>query len=161
MAITDIFLKLDGIPGESADSKHKGELDILSWSFGISQPGSMATGGGGGLGKASFQDLSCMHAIDKASPNLALHCASGKHIPSATLTQRKAGEDQQEYLIIKLSDVIVSSVQLSGADGGGLPSESFSLNYAKIEMDYKPQKADGTLDAGIKFGWNLKETKKV
>ena len=157
----DIFLKIDGIPGESKDSKHKDSLEVLSWSWGVSQPGSMSTGGGGGTGKASFSDLTIMHTMDKASPNLALYCASGKHIPAVTLTQRKAGEDQQDFLIFKMTDVIITSVQDSGSDGGGLPTESVSLQYAKIEGEYKPQNEKGTLEAGIKWGWNLKETKKV
>jgi len=157
----DIFLKIDGIKGESKDSKHKDSIEIVSWSWGVTQPATMSSGGGGGAGKASFGDLSLMHTIDAASPNLALHCANGKHIPSVTLTQRKAGEDQQDFLIFKMSDVIISSVQISGADGAGLPSESFSLNYAKVEMEYKPQNEKGTLEAGIKFGWDLKQTKKV
>lgn len=157
----DIFLKIDGIKGESKDAKHKDSIEVLSWSWGVSQPGSMSTGGGGGTGKASFSDLTVMHTMDAASPNLALFSAGGKHIPTVTLTQRKAGEDQQDFLIIKMSDVIISSVQDSGSDGGGLPTESFSLNYAKIEGEYKPQNEKGGLEAGIKWGWDLKKNVKV
>ncbi len=155
----DMFLKLDGIKGESADHKHKGEIDIVSWQWGVSQSGTMAHGGGGGAGKASFADLTITHTLDASSPILSLYCASGEHIKSATLVNRKAGKDQQEYLILKLSDIIVTNVSESA--GGDVPHESVSLNYAKLEVEYKPQKADGTLDAGIKWGWNVKENKKV
>jgi type VI secretion system secreted protein Hcp len=97
--------------------------------------------------------------MDAASPNLALFCASGEHIKSGTLVNRKAGKDQQEYIVIKMSDILITNVSDSG--GGDVPHESVSLTYAKFEMEYKPQKADGSLDAGIKWGWNVKENKKV
>ncbi len=155
----DMFLKLDGIKGESADSKHKGEIDILSWQWGVSQSGTMAHGGGGGAGKAAFSDLTITHTMDAASPNLALYCASGDHIKSGVLVNRKAGKDQQEYLIFKLSDILITNV--SDSAGGDVPHESVSLTYSKIEMEYKPQKADGSLDAGIKWGWDIKQNKKV
>jgi type VI secretion system secreted protein Hcp len=154
----DIFLKIDGIKGESQDSKHKDEIDVLSYSFGASQSGTMAYGGGGGAGKVSFQDISFTHRVDKSSPVLFLHCANGAHIKEATLTNRKAGKDQQEYLVFKLSDILVSTVQHSDSAGGDLPVESVSLNYSKIEMEYKEQKSDGTLGAGVKFVWDLKKT---
>src|SRR5688572_24033851 len=157
----DIFLKLEGIKGESSDAKHKGEIDLLSYSFGASQAGTMAYGGGGGAGKVSFQDLSFTHRVDKSSPVLFLHCANGAHIKEATLTNRKAGKEQQEYLVLKLSDILVSSVQHSDSAGGDLPVESVSLNYAKIEMVYKPQKQDGTLDAGVTFKWDQKLNKEA
>lgn len=154
----DIFAKIGDIKGESQDDKHKDEIELFSWSWGVSQSGTMATGTGGGAGKASFSDISFMHNVDKASPNLLKHCASGKHIPEATITARKAGEGQQEYLVVKLTDVIITSVQSSGASGGDL-SESVSLNFAKIELEYKPQKKDGSLDAGLFFKYDLKANK--
>jgi type VI secretion system secreted protein Hcp len=155
----DMFLKLDGIKGESADAKHKGEIDIVSWQWGVSQTGTMAHGGGGGAGKSSLSDLTITHTLDAASPILALHCTTGQHIKSGTLVNRKAGKDQQEYYIIKLSDILITNV--SDSAGGDIPHESVSMNYAKIEVEYKPQKADGSLDAGIKWGWDLKAIKAV
>jgi type VI secretion system secreted protein Hcp len=155
----DMFLKLDGIKGESADHKHKGQIDIVSWQWGVSQSGTMAQGGGGGAGKASFSDLTITHAVDASSPVLALYCAGGDHIKEATLINRKAGKDQQEFFVIKMSDILITHV--SDSAGGDVPHESVSLTYAKIEVEYKPQKPDGTLDAGIKWGWNVKENKKV
>ena len=124
----DVFLKLGDIKGESSDDKHKGEIDVLAWSWGVSNAASMATGGGGGLGKASFHDLTITHYIDKASPNLLKMCATGEHIKEATLTQRKQGKGQQEYLLIKLTDVMVSSVQDGGT--GDQLTENFTLAFA-------------------------------
>jgi type VI secretion system secreted protein Hcp len=159
---SDIFIKFDGIEGESEDGKHAKEIDVISWSVGVSQTGTMAVGGGGGSGKAQFNDFHFVHAIDQASPALWLKSASGDHIKSATLTVRKAGKEQQEYFIVKLTDMIVTSVQLGDtAADGGKPTESISLNFAKIEYDYKVQKSDGTLGAPIKFGWNVKKNEKV
>jgi len=162
MAQVDFFLKLDGIDGESSDDKHKGEIDILSWSFGNTNTGTMHGGGGGGAGKVQFQDIHFTAHTNKASPKLMLACASGEHIKKGVLICRKAGKDQQEYLKITLTDVLVSSYQTGGSGHSEvLPVDQFSLNFAKIEKEYKPQKADGSLDSPIKAGWDLKANKKV
>ena len=158
---SDIFIKIGDIKGESTDDKHKDQIEVLSWQWGVSNAGSMGSGGGGGTGKASFAELHFTHVLDKASPNLAMACANGKHIPDATLTIRKAGEKALDYLVFKLSDVIVTSVQQSGHDGGGLPSESVSLQYIKIDQEYKPQKPDGSLDSGVSFKWDVKKNVKI
>jgi type VI secretion system secreted protein Hcp len=155
----DFFLKIDGIEGESKDSKHTNEIDVLSWSFGATQAGSMSFGGGGGSGKVSMQDFTFTMRMCKATPKLLQHCASGKHITSALLTARKAGEQQQEYMKIKFTDLLVSSYQTGG--GGEEPLESISLNFAKIEFEYREQKKDGTLDGPIPAGWDLKKNEKV
>jgi type VI secretion system secreted protein Hcp len=158
----DYFLKLDGIPGESADHKHKDEIDILSWSWGESQSGTMHTGGGGGAGKVNMQDFHFMMKVNKATPKLILVCAGGDHIKKAVLTCRKAGKDQMEFLKYTFTDVLVSSYQTGGSSSGDeLPMEQVSLNYAKMELEYKAQKLDGTLDGGIKAGWDLKANKLV
>jgi type VI secretion system secreted protein Hcp len=153
----DVFLKLGDIKGESADTAHKGEIDVLSWSWGIAQSGTMAGGGGGGAGKASFADLSFMHAFDKASPAIMKACATGEHIKDATLTARKAGKGQQEYIIFKLTDILVTGVQPSGSSEH--PMESVSMQAAKIDIEYKPQKPDGSLDAGVHFIYDIKGNK--
>jgi type VI secretion system secreted protein Hcp len=152
-----MFLKIEGDPyaGESADKKHKGEIDVMSFSWGESNSGSSGFGGGAGAGKVNMQDITFAIRTCKASPNLALACANGEHIPSATLTVRKAGKEQQEFLIFKFTSVLVSSYQLSGSTE--LPTESLSLNYAKIEMSYSPQKTDGSLDAAVKFAYSVEE----
>lgn len=153
----DVFLKLGDIKGESKDSKHPGEIDVLSWSWGISQPASMAAGGGRGAGKANFSDLTFMHALDKASPVLMQKCASGDHIPEGTLVSRKAGKGQQEYLIIKMNEILITSIQPSGSSEH--PLESVSLSCGKIDLEYKPQKDDGSLDAGLHFVYDIKANK--
>lgn len=161
MADADCFLKIEGIEGESLDDKHAGEIEVLSWSWGASQPGSMAYGSGGGAGKVNMQDFSFSMRNGKASPNIMLACASGKHIKSAVLTCRKAGGEQEEYLTFTLSDCLVSSFQTGGSGGGDVPIESVSLNFAKVEMQYKPQDAAGSLGSLVKTGWDLKTNKKV
>jgi type VI secretion system secreted protein Hcp len=159
MAAVDYFLKIDSIPGESSDSKHKNEIDLESWSWGEANSGSHATGGGGGAGKVSMNDFSFVMRVNKASPKLFLACASGQHIKEALLTCRKAGKDQQEYLKIKFSDLLISNYQTGGSNSDVVPVEQISLNFSKIEVSYAPQKADGTLDSPVVHNWNLKENK--
>jgi type VI secretion system secreted protein Hcp len=157
MAIVDYFLKVDGIPGESADSKHKDEIMLESWSWGETQSGTMAYGGGGGAGKVAMQDFHFVMKINKASPKLMLACANGQHIKSAILTARKAGKDQQEYLKVTFSDMLISSFQTGGAGSAdALPVDQISFNFSKIEMEYKEQKPDGTLGGAVKAHWDLK-----
>ncbi len=154
---TDIFAKLGDIKGESLDAKHKDEIEVLSYSWGVTNAGSMAHGSGGGEGKATFHDLSFVHNIDKASPVLMQSCATGTHLKEATITHRKAGKEQHEYLIVKMSDVIVTGVTHGGSDNGH--SENVSLSFAKVALEYKPQKADGSLDAGLFFKYDIKAQK--
>lgn len=157
----DYFLKIDGIEGESSDGKHKSEIDVESWSWGASQSGAGSFGGGGGAGKVSMQDFSFSMKVNKASPKLMLACATGDHIKQATLTCRKAGGDQQEYMKVVMSDILVSSYQAGGSVGSVIPMDQISLNFSKIEFEYKPQKADGSLDSPVKTGWDLKKNQKV
>ena len=157
MAI-DIFAKLGDIKGESLDSKHKDEIEVLSYSWGVSNAGTMGSGSGGGQGKTTFHDLSFLHKVDKASPVLMQACATGVHIKEATITHRKAGKGQQEYLIVKMNDVIVTGVTNGGSGEAG-ESENVSLAFAKVSVEYKPQKPDGSLDAGIFFKYDIKAQK--
>jgi type VI secretion system secreted protein Hcp len=159
MAAVDYFLKIDGVEGESQDSKHKGEIEILSWSWGATQAGTAAFGGGMGAGKVSMQDFHFQQRVHKGSPKLMLACAQGQHIKSAILTCRKAGKEQQEYLKITFSDVLVSSYQSGGSSGEVIPMEQISLNFSKIEMEYKEQKPDGTLGGTVKAHYDLKQQK--
>lgn len=162
MAAVDYFLKVDGIEGESQDHKHKGEIDLESWSWGETNSGSHAAGGGGGAGKVTMQDFHFIMHVNKASPKLFLACATGQHIPKAVLTCRKAGKEQQEYLKVTFSDLLVSSYQTGGSGGSDvLPMDQISLNYAKMELEYKEQKADGTLGGAVKAGYDLKANKAV
>ena len=156
---TDIFAKLGDIKGESLDDKHKDEIEVLSWSWGVSNAVTVA-GTGAGQGKASFNDLSFTHKIDKASPVLMQACATGAHLKEATITHRKAGKGQQEFLVIKMNDVIVTAVMdAEGKDGES--AEAVSLAFAKIDVAYRPQKSDGSLDAGIHFKYDLKANKEA
>jgi type VI secretion system secreted protein Hcp len=156
---SDIFAKIGDIKGESLDSKHKDEIEVLSWSWGVTNPAKVAGGGsGGGAGKASFHDLSFTHKIDKASPLLLKGCATGQHLKDATITHRKAGKGQQEFLIIKMNDVLITAVtDADSQEGGNL--ETVSLAFAKVDLEYRPRKADGSLDAGIHFKYDIKAHK--
>jgi type VI secretion system secreted protein Hcp len=152
---TDVFAKIGDIKGESQDAKHKDEVEVLSWSWGVSnETSSPGGGGGGGAGRASFADFSFMHRIDRASTSLMSACATGRHIKDATITNRKAGKGQQDYLIIKMNDILITSVQPSlaaGAEG----MESVSLKPARIHVEYRPQRPDGSLDAGVHFKFDI------
>jgi type VI secretion system secreted protein Hcp len=140
----DMFLKIAGIAGESRDKKHGGEIDVLSWSWGISNSGSAHHGGGAGSGKCNVQDFSFTMYVSKGSPELALFCCSGKHIDEATLTVRKAGENPLEYLIIKFTDLMITSYQTGGAaSGDDRLMESVTLNFAKFDVQYTVQTAKG------------------
>jgi type VI secretion system secreted protein Hcp len=157
----DYFLKVDGIPGESKDSKHTDEIDVLSWSWGQTNTGSFGGGGGGGAGKVSMQDFHFTMQMNKSTPKLMQHCASGVHIPKAILVSRKAGGDQQEYMKITFSDLLVSSYQMGGSGGSEMGVDQISLNYTKIEFEYKEQKQDGSLGGAIKAGYDLKKMVKI
>ena len=154
----DIFAKIGDIKGESLDAKHKDEIEVLSFSWGVTSSASISPGGGGGAGKATFQDLSIVHHIDKASPLLLKACATGAHLKEAIITHRKAGKGQQEFLIVKMNDIIITGVTHGGVSGQ-LASETVTLAFAKVDFEYKPQKADGSLDAGIHFKYDLKANK--
>lgn len=148
-----VFIKFDGIDGESVDEVHKGAVDVQAFSWGVSNAGSVS-GGGGGAGKAAFQDLSFSKLLDKTSPVLALSCASGAHIKTATLYVRKAGEAPKDYHIITLHDVLVSSVSQSGGSDGSV-YETVSLSYGKIEWEYVPANPDGSQGTPVKAGWDV------
>lgn len=158
---TDFFLKINGVPGESKDHKHKDEIDLLSWSWGASQTGGFAYGGGGGAGKVSMQDFHFTMKVNKATPKLQECLNTGTHIKDAILTCRKAGKEQQEFLIYKFYDLLISSYQTGGSDGMDIPTESISFNYSKYEVTYKEQKQDGTLGGAIVTNYDLKTNKKA
>jgi type VI secretion system secreted protein Hcp len=160
MAAVDYFLKIDGIEGESQDNEHKGEIDIESFSWGATQSGTIAVGGGGGAGKVSMQDFHFAMGANKATPILFLACAQGDHIKNAILTCRKAGKEQQEFLKVTMSDVLVSSFQTGGSGAGDVvPTDQISLNFAKIEVEYKEQDATGKLMGSTKKWFDLKSVK--
>lgn len=161
MAAVDYYLKIDGVDGESSAKGHEKAIEIDSFSFGAHQTGTHSAGSGGGAGKVQMNDFHFTMKVCAASPKLMLACASGEHIKKAVLTCRKAGKDQQEFFKVTLSDLLVSSYQTGGSHGDMVPTEQISINFAKIEMEYKPQKPDGTLGGAVPAGWDLKKGTKV
>ncbi|NJN63750.1 MAG: type VI secretion system tube protein Hcp [Acidobacteria bacterium] len=157
----DMFMKIGDIKGESQDGTHKEAIDVLSWSWGVSQTGTMHAGSGGGGGKANFQDLSFTKFIDKSSPNLLSYCATGEQFKEAKLIIRKAGgKNPLEYLLITMSDCIITSISTGGSGGEDRFTENVSINFAKVKIEYQPQKPDGSKDGGaIPWGWDISANK--
>ena len=154
---SDTHIKFDGVDGESTHEKHKGEIDVLSWTWGVSNAARVA-GGGSGVGKAVPGEFHFTHSYDKASPNLAKYCASGKHFATVAMTARKAGGAQEDFLKISMKEVFVTSVQPGGTSTGDVV-ENVSMTYREVEFDYKPQDDKGALGGSVKFGWNVDTTK--
>ena len=167
MAAVDYFLKIDGIAGESLDAKHKGEIELESFSWGETQEQALATGGGAAAGKVHVQDLHFTMKFNKASPLLLLASASGQHLKSAVLTARKAGKDATEFLVYKFSDLVVSSYQTGGSRGQPDPIDQVAFNFGRIDVEYHPQGpagptvAPGPTISPIKTGWDVKANAKV
>ena len=159
MAAVDYFLKIDGIEGDSTDDKHRNEIEVESFSWGLSQSGSFGAGGGASTGKVQFQDFHFTAKTSKASPKLFLKCATGEHIKEATITCRRAGESQQDFMFIKMNDVLISSYQTSG--NGDVPDDASSLAFAKVNFSFAPQGQDGKLLPAVNAGWDLKANKAV
>jgi type VI secretion system secreted protein Hcp len=173
----DYFLKIDGIDGESEDDKHKNEIELSSFNWSEAQSGTFSQGGGGGAGKVRMDNFDFTMRTNKASPKLFLACATGQHIPSAVLTCRKAGGGQQEFYSITMTDVLVSRYEtgssgrseatdtegdvVTGGYDEGAPTDHVRLNFGKIQVEYRPQKEDGSLDNPIKAGYSLKANKSV
>ncbi len=160
----DAFIKIDGIPGESTDDKHKDWIEVLSFNFGIHQPAhaTASSAGGATSERVNVQDLSVVKHVDKASPKLYEQSCSGKHIKDVTLELCRAGGDKLKYLEVKMEQVIISSVNPGGNSGGsdGFPSESVSFNFGKIKWTYTQQKrADGSGGGNVTGGWDLTSNK--
>jgi len=185
MATHDHFLKLDGIDGESQDSKFKGQIDVLSFGYQANQGGTSHVGGGGGKGRVALGDFVINKNIDKASPALFQYCCSGQPITKAVFTSRKAGKDQQPFYVVTMTDVLVSSHQTGNPAGGNSPApansgagsgkgpvsatpalsddwvanETITLNYSTISIAYSEQGADGSVKGAITKGWDAKANK--
>ncbi len=159
---TDTFIKIGDVKGEAGDSKHKDEIDVLSWSWGGHQSGYAHFGGGAGAGKVDFQDLSFTHYVDKSTPVLMQAMADGTHFKEAKLSVRKAGgKEAIEYIVITMEEVFITSIQTGGHGGEDKLSETVSLNFGLVKFDYQPQKRDGSKDGGqIKFAWDIEKNKK-
>jgi len=153
---TDMFLKLTGIEGESVDKTHAKEIDVLAWSWGMSNSGTTHLGTGGGSGKVNVQDLSVTKYVDASSSALITACCKGTHIDDATLIVRKAGDSPLEYIKIHMSEVMVVAVSTGGSGGEDRLTENVTLNFAKFKYSYQPQDAKGGKLGGEKVAlWNI------
>lgn len=157
----DMFLKIDGIKGESTDDKHKDEIRVLAWSWGLSNSGSAHLGAGAGAGKVNVQDLSVTKYIDKSTTDLMLAACNGKHIKSANLYVRKAGEKPLEYLKITLTDVLITSLSTGGSGGEDLLTENVSINFGAWKVEYQAQKKDGSGEAVQTVAWDIAKNVKL
>ena len=155
----DMFMKIGDIKGESNDKVHKQEIDVLAWSWGISNSGSAHVGGGAGAGKANVQDLSFTKYIDASSHALLLACSNGKHETKANLVVRKAGGKGApvEYIKIEMTEVLITSVSNGGSGGEDRLTENVSLNFAKVKFEYTPQKPDGGKDTTKEMVYDIAE----
>jgi len=153
----DIFLKVEGPPikGEALDDKHKEEIDVLAWSWGLSNSGNAQTGGGAGAGKVNVGDISVTKYIDKATTDLFLSTCNGQHHETVTLVVRKAGTNPVEYVKITMTQVLVTSLSTGGSGGEDRLTENISLNFAKVKVEYTPQKKDGAADATQTVIWDI------
>lgn len=155
----DMFIKIGKFEGESADKKHKDKSEVLSWSLGMSQSGTMHASTGGGGGKASVQDLSLMKYMDKSTPDIINACVTGEHIEEVTLIMRKAGGTEAlEFFTIKLTDVLVSSYSTGASGNEERGTENVSLNFREYEIMYQPQDKNGAKKGGeVKTHFNIAE----
>src|SRR5689334_6465911 len=151
----DMFIKIGDVKGESTDDKHKGAIEVLSWSLGATQSGTAGIGGGGGAGKVQLQDLTITKYIDKSSPTLFKMCCDGTHIKDALLTIRKAGGSALEYVKITVEEAIVSSITTGGSGGQDRLTENVTLNFSRVKMEYTPQNAKGAGEASVIQGWDI------
>jgi type VI secretion system secreted protein Hcp len=153
----DMFIKFEGgkvvkVKGEATAKDHEDWLDIESFSWGVSQTGTMGMGTGGGAGKAHGQDIVISKRVDRATPNLFASITTGNHFDKATIEVRKAGGSQMVYYQIVLEHVFVTS--LNNAGGGDLISESFSLNFASMALTYYPQADQGSQEGAVEAKYN-------
>ncbi|EGT4388898.1 type VI secretion system tube protein Hcp [Cronobacter sakazakii] len=160
MAI-DMFLKVEGVTGESKDANHASWIDVLSFNWGAAQPGNMAVGGGGGTGKVNFQDLAVQAIVDKGTPAVLKFCASGKHVNKVELSVCKAGGQQVEYSKIVLEDVLVTRTEFTGVGQTDTVLVSYYFQAAKVNFHYWEQSNQGTKGAETKAGWDIKQNKEL
>jgi type VI secretion system secreted protein Hcp len=156
-ALTDVFIRLSGITGESKDAKHKGEIDAVSWSWGTTTPTSRATSGASSAAvRPVFDQLTFVKTIDSASPQLLQCATSGKHIPEVVLTVRMAGKSQIEYIRLKLKDVSISFMKLTGGSSDSVvPLEEIGLSFTALEYSVAPIGPNGTPGTPITASFNF------
>jgi type VI secretion system secreted protein Hcp len=157
----DIFIRFNGIEGESQDFKHKGEIEVLRWGWAVNQTSNMHSGSGGGAGKSTVHDLHFEHYIDKSSPNLLQYCLTGKHIPEAVLTVCKAGGSPLDYLQITLQELIITQVHPVGYYRMRSPREKIALSFTRVKMDYIPQNEQGNSMGTVSMGYDIKANTEI
>ncbi len=151
----DMFMKIKGVKGESADKTYKEQIDVLAWSWGASNSGSAHVAKGAGTGKVNVQDLSFTKYLDAASPDLLLACCNGKHYDEAMLIVRKAGENPVEYLKITMNEVLISSISTGGSGGEDRLTENVTFNFAKVKVEYTGQTVKGGKGSTATMGWDI------
>src|SRR4029453_2466171 len=156
----DMFMKIDGVKGEARDKTHKDEIDVLAWSWGMSQSGTAHIGGGAGAGKVSVQDVSFTKYVDASSTDLMVACCDGKHFKEANLTVRKAGENPVEYIKIKMEEVIITSISTGGSGGQDRLTENVALNFSKVRVEYTSQDETGAAKDKKSMTWNIAKNTK-
>jgi len=156
---TDNYLKVDTIEGEVEAVGFEKQIQIESYSFGASNPGSAGVGTGMGSGKVSLQDFHFVIKNGKASPALFLATAKGNHIPQAILSLRKSGGDGKPYVFTKYTfkDILISSFQTGGSKGGDGPIDQCSFNFTAITVEYFQQKADGSVSLTNTVSYDIKK----
>ncbi|MFX1765863.1 type VI secretion system tube protein Hcp [Paraburkholderia sp. A1RI-2L] len=155
-----MFMKVDGATGESADKQHGGWSDIQSFSWGATQPAAMATGGGGNAGKANFDDLVVMAFMDKATPAIIKHCASGKHLSKVEISSCKTGGEQIEFSRVTLEEVIVTTARVVGAEANDATDRlmmQYGFQAARVKKQYWEQNANGGKGPEVTMGWDIKK----
>jgi type VI secretion system secreted protein Hcp len=159
-ATPECFLRVDGVPGESADARHRGEIELTGWTLGVANTASMAAAGGAGAGRAEFQPLKVTQRVDRAVPPLVGLVAAGQHVASAVLTCRRSGREAADYLKITLSDVLVTGVSLIET-AEAPPSAETALVYGRIVIEYRPQMPDGSMGPPIVTGWDVRANRRL
>jgi type VI secretion system secreted protein Hcp len=167
MAI-DLFLKVDGVKGESKDARHPDEIEVLGYEFSARQTGAPKFGGGGGAGKGEVSSFSVWKNLDRASPPLLLLLLNGKHLPEVVLTARKAGTTPIEFLKVTMKTCAITDISETAgetwgeaSEGGPLTREEVTIAFATMKVEYTPQKADGSADAPVSMGWDLVKNKAI
>ena len=158
-AASDVFLKLGDIKGESTDKDHKDEIDVLAWSWGMSN--TVTDVGGGSAGKANVQDFTFTKFVDLSTTDIMLNTLTGERIPEATFVVRKGGSQPLEFLKITFTNVFITSVSTGGSGGEDRLTENVSMTFAKVKVEYTKQDPDGTAGEKKFFTWDIAANKEV
>lgn len=147
------FLALDGIVGESTDERHPDEIEVASWSIGVTRSRS-TTAGGGGAGRADLQELQIAAPLSSASPQIFRLATTGAHLPKARLSGIRQGTHAHDFLTIELSEASVTRCRL-GDDPESSALDEFSLDYSRITVTYRGQAADGSLSPPVTASFDI------